>query len=255
LAHAVTAWLRRADRAVVDEAQGWGIAPAVARAFIAVPPLAAIGLALTVPHPNLYHFLIDEDHVIEWSQFFAILIASGVFVLAGRRCLGSGRRRLGALLVLVGIGAFIVAGEEISWGQRILGIATPEALTGINHQGETNIHNSTGLQRVFNIGELLVGLYGFAVPLLWASRTARERLRLGRLGLDRLLIPPLCLGVVFFMPFAYRSFRAVLLPTAGERITEFGELPELTLYVGILVTGLVILRALRSATAPASAPR
>ena len=30
---------------------------------------------------------------------------------------------------------------------------------------------------------------------------------------------------------------------AGERITEFGELPELTLYLGILITGIVILRA------------
>jgi hypothetical protein len=236
--------IRAKDRAVVADAAGWGIPAKVARALLVLPPIAAVILVLTIPYPNLYHFLVDEDHVIEWSQFFAILSASVVFVLAARRASRAGRRRLLALFVLVGVGAFVVAGEEISWGQRILGLATPDALKNINQQGETNIHNISGLQRVFNIGELLVGVYGFAVPLLWASRVARTRLRLDRLGVDRLLIPPLCLAVLFFLPFAYRTIRAVALPVAGERITEFGELPELTLYLAILITGLVIWRAL-----------
>jgi hypothetical protein len=244
-------WIRRADVAVVADARSRGIPPAIARALILLPPVSVVALALTIPHPNLYHFLIDEDHVIEWSQFFAILSASGVFLVAARRALGSGRRRLGAMLILVGVGAFVVAGEEISWGQRILGIATPAALDQINHQGETNIHNISSLQAAFNGGELVAGLYGFAIPLLWAGRTVRERLEVARRGLDPLLVPPLCLATLFFLPFAYRTVRAVALPTAGERITEFGELPELTLYVGILITGLVILRALRRPTVPA----
>lgn len=36
---------------------------------------------------------------------------------------------------------FLVAGEEISWGQRVLGIKTPEALAALNYQHETNVHN------------------------------------------------------------------------------------------------------------------
>jgi hypothetical protein len=31
--------------------------------------------------------------------------------------------------------------EEISWGQRILGIETPESIAKINHQSELNFHN------------------------------------------------------------------------------------------------------------------
>ena len=233
----------RLDRAIVADAAAWGIPAVLARLLLIVPLVAVVALVLTVPHPRLYHFLIDEDHVIEWSQFVAILAAAVVFAVAARRAQQAGRRGLTILFLLVAVGAFVVAGEEVSWGQRILGLETPEALKDINHQGEANIHNILSLQRVFNLGELLVGLYGFAVPLIWASRAVRDRLRLDRLRLDPLLIPPLCLGVLFLLPFAYRAFRAVLLPEAGERITEFGELPELTLYVAILITGLVILRA------------
>src|SRR5258705_7257466 len=217
----------RLDRAIVADAAAWGIPAVVARLLLILPLVAAVGLVLTVPHPRLYHVLIDEDHVVEWSQFVAILAASVVFALAARRARQAGRRGLAILFILVAAGAFVVAGEEISWGQRILGLETPEALKDINHQGEANIHNIMSLQRVFNLGELLVGLYGFAIPLLWASRAVRDRLRLDRIRLDPLLIPPLCLGVLFLLPFAYRAFRAVLLPVSGVRSTELGELPEL----------------------------
>src|SRR5439155_11526423 len=161
----------RLDRAVVVDAADWGIPPLVARLLLILPLIAVVALILTVPHPNLYHFLIDEDHVIEWSQFLAILAASVAFALVAWRTLRAGRRGLGLLFILVAAGAFVVAGEEISWGQRFLGFVTPDALKDINHQGESNIHNISSLQRVFNLGEMLVGLYGFAVPLLWASRT------------------------------------------------------------------------------------
>ena len=130
----------------------------------------------------------------------AILAASVAFALAAWRAQQAGPARPDVLFLLVAVGAFVVAGEEISWGQRILGLTTPDALNDINHQGETNIHNISSLQRVFNLGELLVGLYGFAIPVLWASRAARHRLRLDRLRLDALLIPPLCLGSLFFLP-------------------------------------------------------
>ena len=36
---------------------------------------------------------------------------------------------------------FVFAGEEISWGQRILGFQTPESVRGANVQGEFNVHN------------------------------------------------------------------------------------------------------------------
>ena len=42
---------------------------------------------------------------------------------------------------MLGIVFFVGLGEEISWGQRILNIETPEAIKEINAQGELTIHN------------------------------------------------------------------------------------------------------------------
>ena len=242
--------LGRLDAVVVADAAAWGIPPVIARLLLVAPPIAAVALILTVPHPRVYHFLIEEDQVIEWLQFVVIFAASLAFAVAARRTQQAGRRRLTILFLLVGVGAFVVAGEEISWGQRILGLATPAPLAEVNHQGETNIHNINGVQKIFNLGEMLVGLYGFGVPILLSIATGR---RLVRRSIDRLLVPPLACSALFFLPFAYRAFRAFFLPEAGERITEFGEVPELTLYLGILLTGAAILRALRGSRPTAAA--
>lgn len=43
--------------------------------------------------------------------------------------------------LLLGLFLFVCFGEEISWGERIFGFATPENLKAINVQGEVNIHN------------------------------------------------------------------------------------------------------------------
>ena len=43
--------------------------------------------------------------------------------------------------VLGAAALLFVAGEEISWGQRILGFATPDALAALNRQDEFNVHN------------------------------------------------------------------------------------------------------------------
>jgi hypothetical protein len=44
------------------------------------------------------------------------------------------------LLVLSAI-CFIAAGEEISWGQRLFAIETPEIIANLNLQNELNLHN------------------------------------------------------------------------------------------------------------------
>jgi hypothetical protein len=90
---------------------------------------------------------------------------------------------------------------------------------------------------------MLAGLYGFLLPLLWLVPSVRARA--GR-WLDPLLVPPLCLIALFFLPFAYRAIRLVILQDAGERIVELGEVPELAFYVGALVMGVVTARALRT---------
>ena len=52
---------------------------------------------------------------------------------------------------------FLFAMEEISWGQRIVGFDSPEALIGVNQQGEATIHN---------LPELAIIIF---CALFWAS--------------------------------------------------------------------------------------
>lgn len=44
-------------------------------------------------------------------------------------------------LLVFGITCFLIFGEEISWGQHVLGFESSERIEDINYQGETNIHN------------------------------------------------------------------------------------------------------------------
>jgi hypothetical protein len=219
----------------------WGIAIALAWTLLIAPlALMAVMLVVAAADVDLFHSLIDEDHPIEWAQFFAIAAAAVAFAIAAVRARRHDRRRLMALYLLVAFACFVVAGEEISWGQRIFHWGTPVVLEEANHQGEANIHNIGVVQRLFNLGELVAGLYGAALPILWAVPRIRARLT----GLDSILVPPICLVTLFVLPFAYRTIRLILLPEVGERATELGEVPELTFYVGVLVVGIATARVL-----------
>ncbi len=49
--------------------------------------------------------------------------------------------RLPATYILGGIAMLFATGEEISWGQRIVGFSTPDFLINLNSQKEFNLHN------------------------------------------------------------------------------------------------------------------
>ena len=235
--------MSRAVQAVDLDAARWHIARGLAWALLLLPIPLMIGvMALGVASMDAFHSLLDEDHPIEWLQFFVILAAVPAFLMAAVRANRMGRRGLAAIYVVVAVGCFVTAGEEISWGQRVLGFATPAELEPINHQGESNIHNISLVQHAFNVGELLAGLYGLIIPIAWLQPDVRRRL--GR-WIDPLLVPPLCLIALFFLPFAYRTVRYIFFIDAGQRITELGEVPELAFYLAVLVMGIATVRALR----------
>lgn len=74
-----------------------------------------------------------EDSILEWGTVVLALIASVFFFTSG--VLGS---RFAFTLCIAWL---IFALEEISWGQRIFGIESPEFFLEYNYQQETNIHN------------------------------------------------------------------------------------------------------------------
>lgn len=110
--------------------------------------------------------LLSEDGVYEWVGALAC-IAGGLLML------GAYRTRRSVLALLVGLLMLAVAGEELSWGQRLLGFEAPEWFTEHNHQGDLTLHNLDVFGEVNNatsdFGTDLLQLYLLALPLLLAA--------------------------------------------------------------------------------------
>ena len=127
-------------------------------------------------HTNLPYFnevYTVEDGVVESLSVIALLTASGVCTY---RVIMLRQQRSRWFLLCTGIlGAlfFFGAGEEISWGQRILGVESPEFFKANNAQQETNLHNLVVGEVKINrlvFGQLLavvIVTYVLILPILY----------------------------------------------------------------------------------------
>ena len=88
--------------------------------------------------PWTYSSLTREDGLVENLTAVAFFLA-GLLLFAAAPAERSGFRR--GIYMLGGLVMTFVCGEEISWGQRIFGFATPDFLMDVNNQGEFNVHN------------------------------------------------------------------------------------------------------------------
>lgn len=96
-------------------------------------------------------FLLTEDGLYEMTGALACILASTFLISAYWKT-----KPRNVWLILFAMGALVLGLEELSWGQRLMGISLPEGVKGINFQGELNLHNSKLLQsRNGDIGYLL----------------------------------------------------------------------------------------------------
>ena len=75
-----------------------------------------------------------------------------------------------------GIVLLFIAGEEISWGQRIFGYPTPDWIAERNLQEEFNLHNLSGVQGPQQVG-FRYGVQLLCMMACAAFFTGRERIR------------------------------------------------------------------------------
>lgn len=117
-----------------------------------------ISLRIATKHMGWFVYYTREDGCLESLQFFLLLMSATCcchLALEFKRQ----QDRLTAIMFAIGMVVFtVIAMEEISWGQRILLIQTPEWMVGMNRQGETNLHNLNGLSN--KKMHLIVGSYG-----------------------------------------------------------------------------------------------
>ncbi|MDR9393908.1 hypothetical protein [Roseovarius sp. SYSU LYC5161] len=95
-----------------------------------------------------------EDGALETASAIILIVAAGLSgVVACNVGRGHPRFIFHAMLAALFV---VMCGEEISWGQRLLGFDTPEGIKAVNVQAETNLHNMFGylFDHVFILGFL-----------------------------------------------------------------------------------------------------
>ena len=150
-----------------------------------------------------FDWLKSEDGPLEWMQFIEYAISS---LLAFLIFLRSKKKDINSFIwLLIAFLSFLIAGEEISWGERIFGFSI-ESITELSIQDETNFHNlpffhnyvlDPALQIIciflgwigwrkwpyltsipskkFSLFFLLVSLYFFYYEISWFSTVAHIR--------------------------------------------------------------------------------
>ena len=92
-------------------------------------------------HDAFRHEFVIEDGFIEWCT---VIVLFCTMLVCGKRFLTLRRVRPPLFLtvtMLLTLLCLFGAGEEISWGQRLFGLETPDYLKDRNAQGELGIHN------------------------------------------------------------------------------------------------------------------
>jgi hypothetical protein len=144
--------------------------------FVTAIVVFFVGLGLYFSITDLPYYegvYVKEDGPLEWLTFVALVLGAVLcfyrfYILRPFR---SGIFR--TCLFFLGLLFIFGAGEEISWGQRIFDIKSPEFFVQNNSQQETNLHNlilgDIKVNRLFFglILGILVGLYLLVLPLLY----------------------------------------------------------------------------------------
>lgn len=153
--------------------------PTTVAGMVAWTPIvgAAILAIVYLVHRPAYYLALREDMPVEWLQFAGLLFTAVLAAVTAWRARDRGPLVVAALAVLA-VGAFCLAGEEISWGQRVFAFGTPEQFAAMNAQSETNVHNvevaGLRLQSAFKLVSFLLAVGG--LTLAWLTRGPRRRL-------------------------------------------------------------------------------
>ena len=208
--------------------------------------LAIIVLILwQIYYPDSMDWWADEDGPFEYATALFYGVCSVIFGLMARRGnfpLNSSRQLGRAILITGALGCFFIMGEEISWGQRLIGWDTPESWAEINYQQETTLHNldwvyttltssETGFFRANFFNLLFVGM-GLGLPVIALIPWARSLIA-------RLAIPiiPLRYAVLFVGAWLYGKY---LVGYAGHKNPP--EVREFLFSIGILMFALIGLK-------------
>ena len=195
----------------------------------------AIYLARVVPEEFRYA-LVVEDGFVEWTTVIVLLVTMSVCF---HRVVTLRRQRSWLFLcvtTLLGLLCLFGAGEEISWGQRILGLESPEFFQANNAQGEIGLHNlvvEVDGERV-KLNKLIFGT-GLAVAMLIYLFVATPLYRRN----DR--VRKFFNGIAAPMPQNYQVVGYLAVVAAVELLIDHSKRGEMTEFAGAIMFALNVI--------------
>lgn len=188
------------------------------------PVLFVIGMSMVWVWPqDVFLKLVEEDSLIENLQVLMLLAGSISAFLLSKKLWSKKQILLAILFSFVCLTLFFIAGDEISWGQRIIGYGTPSEIANENLQQEVTVHNINGIHQLVGLGYLMIGLYGsFAWILADLFFKKQEKIL-------KYFVPGQYLFFFFYLSLVYNAY------TLGgpHNYGEWSEVAELLLYSGI----------------------
>ncbi len=198
----------------------WGEIKPTVSVFPVKYLLILYGVIYFLPFDIFKYFFKGEDSLIEWLQFlgyfFSFLICT--VILFSKKRNRSLKQTICWLLLTVF--CLYVAGEEISWAERITNIGL-DSIRGINVQGETNIHNLKSFNNYLHFSFISSGiLFGWIGWKLWPDIEA---------------LPSKKFSLFFLIVAAFYSYFDLSWITLGERIRNDQEAIEFLMSTGIFL--------------------
>ncbi len=184
--------------------------------------LIVVAIHISMWPADVFKKISAEDNIIENTQFFVLISSSVVSFILSYALFKRRVKSFSLLFLAVGIALFFVAGDEISWGQRLLGIATPVIISSENSQGEITFHNVKSVGGFIPYTYTLIGFYGSFAWMIGGFFKSK---------FSYLLIPPYFIFPYFATAFLY-NFSTIV---GKHSFGEFSEFAELMLYMGILI--------------------
>jgi hypothetical protein len=147
------------------------------RVLVLAPWVVMASCALILPWPfgrRVLYRAVSENRPVEVLTFTCALGAAVEAVrvaLANRRTRGPGW--VSAFFLLFAIGMTFIGGEEVAWGQQIVGFRTPAAVAAVNLQGELTLHNLGFMQGHNDLLRVSFGVCGLIGVALGRTRALR----------------------------------------------------------------------------------
>jgi len=184
-------------------------------ALFIIPILMGLIYSIEKLDQRYFFELFKEDRLLEWLTFWFLLLTGLLSIVLAWRA-RQAKHKTYWFFALFALFFILFAMEEISWGQRIFQIESPEFFLLNSDQQEINAHNvlqNWGRFRTNRVAGLALFIYGGLLPLF--PQTSWLRKVFDKLGV---VIP----GRVLVLGFVLAAL--LMLPIFSGQEEELGEL-------------------------------